>query len=232
MEQALAIDAADLSRLEQAQAYDQEIVRLYDRAAQLWYEVGRVVTPFKREKLYRELGFTSWEDYCQKRFGKRDTSINNYVKPYELLEEAGQNPDEFRELPQARVREIAAVALVKGNVWTDEEKRELIEVGKARKPRGKPDKLSVEAGAARKQLALDVLRILTLRLAESQYGMWQTCMDVLEVVCVNENGRHPSGQYPAEFKFELLLNEFLKTPLAIVVLKALEGDYADETDNS
>src|SRR5262245_44964913 len=109
------------ARQELAESMDEQLSALYEEQVRLWGRVARIAGPFKEAKLYRDLGFKSWEEYCLDRFGSRDTSINNYLKPWLLLKQAGQDPEKFLELSLSRANQMAIVALAKGKNWSEEE---------------------------------------------------------------------------------------------------------------
>jgi hypothetical protein len=56
---AIALPTATLSELE----------LIIDRGKQVFFEVGAALAQIRERKLYREAGFATFEDYCQKRHG-------------------------------------------------------------------------------------------------------------------------------------------------------------------
>ena len=212
----------ELSRQEIAEDCDRQLVDLYREMEQLWYRTARLVDQIQSNELYRELGFASWKDYCQKRLGRPDTSVNNDIKPYRQLKAAGQDPEEFKDLSRARVAEIAVVATTRGAEWDEEEKQELIEVAKQRKPRNKEDKLSLAANEARERLALEAFKPVRLNLTASQREIYDQVMKQLEEVCRSTNS---NWEYPDEFKLvDVLMQDFLETKRADKLIDAGGSD--------
>lgn len=208
-----------LSLTEQAAIADDRL-RGYARETEaLWYRISSWLMPFKERELWRYVTpdesdsgagyYKSWQDYCDRRLGQRDTSINNYLAPYRKLIEAGQNPADYAEVPQSRVSELADVAAYKGERWSEDEKRQLIEAGKTRKPRGEDDPLSIAAREARTMMRRESLVRRTFRFAESQAMQHDVAMKGMNRIVEKELGKSKNGAYTNEMLYEYMLAKYV-----------------------
>lgn len=215
--------ARDLSKRELAEQLSTRIEQLYDESEKFWYRAAVTIVPFKERKLYTELGYRSWDDYCRQKFGRRDTSINNYVKPYTQLIAAGQDPADFKEIPAARINDIAIVALERGKDWDEVEKSELIDVAKERKPRGQDDKLTLAAARSKEYFALESIKLRTLRFTASQHQIFEDALTEAARSAREDAGPPDAGgSYSTERLVEIICINFMEYRLILNRLKERE----------
>jgi hypothetical protein len=63
-----------------------ELEKVLERGLRMFYEVGKVLTTIRDEKLYQEHGYSGFRQYCEQRWGLKKSHVYRVIKAAEVFE--------------------------------------------------------------------------------------------------------------------------------------------------
>lgn len=106
-----------LSRLEQAEMLRQDILTSYTLVQKNLWDMCMKLKKMRDEKLYKELGFSEFNDFTQKELGMSDRNVYRYISVAEKV-----SPDLVTPVSRFGIKKLALLARL-----SDEEQKEIAE---------------------------------------------------------------------------------------------------------